>query len=84
MNLPPNWKTTTCGLITMIAGALTALPAARPYAEVIAVVSAGMIGLVGKDSNVTGGTVSAATGETLPQPVSLVDTELGIKKRHIG
>lgn len=40
---------------------------------VLASVGAGGIGLAAKDKNVTGGTVSAITGNALLTPVSIVD-----------
>ena len=68
-----NWKTTTAGLITMIAAGLSANPSFAPYTTIIGMISAGMIGLLSKDKNVTGGTISAVDGTKLEEPVSLIN-----------
>jgi hypothetical protein len=68
-----SWQTTLSGLITILAAGATTVPQLQPYAQVIALVSAGLTGVLAKDKNVTGGTVSAATGKVTPKPVSVID-----------
>lgn len=69
-----NWKTAATGLITIIAGGLSADPKFAPYSNVIGMIAAGLTGLFAKDSNVTGGTVSNVTGAVAVTPKSIVDT----------
>lgn len=79
--LGKSWITSTLGVGT-IGSALASLgidlvnkqtPDWSQLFMVIASVGSGGIGLAAKDKNVTGGTVSAITGDALKAPVSLVD-----------
>lgn len=62
LNLPPNWKTTGAGIgaIIIAAGSLISHVSAGDLSTIAtdgAIILSGVIGLVAKDSNVTGGTV---------------------------
>ena len=68
-----NWKTMLSGLVTIFAAGCTASPTLAPYAQVIGMVAAGVTGLVAKDNNVTGGSISNVTGMTAVHASSRVD-----------
>ena len=68
-----SWQTTLSGLVTIVAAGAMTVPQLQPYAQVIGLVSAGLTGILAKDKNVTGGTVSAATGKVAANPVSVID-----------
>lgn len=51
-----SWQTTLAGIISIMAAGAVTVPSLKPYAEVIGLLSAGAVGLLAKDKNVTGGT----------------------------
>lgn len=74
----PSWKTTLGGIaaiFTSIGAAANAFRTGDMTAvfDSIPAIMAGIGLLMAKDSNVTGGTVSSATGVVLPHSVSVVD-----------
>lgn len=69
------------GAVAALAGIGTQFPQFKPYADLIGFLAVGMLGVVAKDKNVTGGTISAATGIETVKAVSLVDTQPAIMRK---